>query len=134
MFPRPLGGQGIEPIFQDPCGNCGDERLPPVPFHCHVVVLRHALTAGVHHANQRVLTAFKNTGRIRSPLAIIALVLSGCMQATLAPTTVAGWSARDKQLMFSLPYAQATIPEEYGVTSFSMRARKPPALSSSSRQ
>ena len=46
-------------------------------------------------------------------LAIIALMLSGCMQSTLAPTTEAGWSARDKQLMSNLPYAQATIPEEY---------------------
>jgi lipoprotein-anchoring transpeptidase ErfK/SrfK len=46
-------------------------------------------------------------------LAIIALMLSGCMQATLAPMTEAGWSARDRQLMSNLPYAQATIPEEY---------------------
>ena len=45
--------------------------------------------------------------------AIIALMLGGCMQETLAPTTQAGWSARDKQLMANLPYAQATIPETY---------------------
>ena len=45
--------------------------------------------------------------------AIIALMLGGCMQGTLAPATEAGWSARDKQLMSNLPYAQATIPEEY---------------------
>ena len=45
--------------------------------------------------------------------AIIALMLGGCMQETLAPTTQAGWSARDKQLMANLPYAQATIPEAY---------------------
>ena len=44
---------------------------------------------------------------------IIALMLGGCMQETLAPTTQAGWSARDKQLMANLPYAQATIPEAY---------------------
>jgi hypothetical protein len=35
------------------------------------------------------------------------------MQETLAPTTQAGWSARDRQLMSNLPYAQATIAEEY---------------------
>jgi hypothetical protein len=35
------------------------------------------------------------------------------MQETLAPTTQAGWSPRDRQLMSNLPYAQATIPEEY---------------------
>ena len=44
---------------------------------------------------------------------IIGLMLGGCMQETLAPVTQAGWSARDKQLMSNLPYAQATIPEEY---------------------
>jgi lipoprotein-anchoring transpeptidase ErfK/SrfK len=44
---------------------------------------------------------------------IIGLMLGGCMQETLAPTTDAGWSTRDKQLMSNLPYAQASIPEEY---------------------
>ncbi len=48
---------------------------------------------------------------------ITALVLGGCMegtmQGTLAPATEAGWSARDRQLMSNLPYAQARIPEEY---------------------
>ena len=44
---------------------------------------------------------------------IISLMLGGCMQETLAPVTQAGWSMRDKQLMSNLPYAQATIPEEY---------------------
>jgi lipoprotein-anchoring transpeptidase ErfK/SrfK len=44
---------------------------------------------------------------------IIALTLGGCMQETLAPTTEAGWNARDKQLMSNLPYAQASIPEEF---------------------
>ena len=46
-------------------------------------------------------------------LAIVALMLGGCMQETLAPTTQAGWSARDRQLMSNLPYAQATISEEF---------------------
>ena len=45
---------------------------------------------------------------------IISLMLGGCMQETLAPVTQAGWSVRDKQLMSNLPYAQATIPEQYG--------------------
>ena len=43
--------------------------------------------------------------------AIIALMLGGCMQETLAPTTQVGWA--DRQLMSHLPYAQATIPEEF---------------------
>src|SRR3974377_2030197 len=46
-------------------------------------------------------------------VAIIVLMLGGCMQETLAPTTQAGWSARDKQLMSNLPYAQASIPFEF---------------------
>ena len=37
--------------------------------------------------------------------AIIALMLGGCMQGTLAPVTEAGWNARDRQLMSNLPYA-----------------------------
>jgi hypothetical protein len=40
-------------------------------------------------------------------------MLGGCMQETLAPVSQAGWSVRDRQLMSNLPYAQATIPEEY---------------------
>ena len=35
------------------------------------------------------------------------------MQETLAPTTQVGWTGRDRQLMSHLPYAQATIPEEF---------------------
>lgn len=44
---------------------------------------------------------------------IIGLMLGGCMEETLAPTSQAGWTARDKQLMSNLPYAQATIPEQF---------------------
>jgi len=50
----------------------------------------------------------------------IALMLSGCMQdalqsagGTLQPPSQANWNGRDKQLMSHLPYAQASIPEEY---------------------
>ena len=46
-------------------------------------------------------------------LAIIALMLGGCMQGTLAPATDAGWSGRDRQLMANLPYRQVAIPMEY---------------------
>jgi lipoprotein-anchoring transpeptidase ErfK/SrfK len=44
---------------------------------------------------------------------VIGLMLGGCMQETLEPASQTGWSARDKQLMSNLPYAQASIPEEY---------------------
>jgi lipoprotein-anchoring transpeptidase ErfK/SrfK len=57
---------------------------------------------GISHAPWRVCA-----------FAIISLMLGGCMQATLAPTTEAGWNTRDKELMSNLPYKQASIPEEY---------------------
>jgi lipoprotein-anchoring transpeptidase ErfK/SrfK len=50
---------------------------------------------------------------MRAIVLLISVMLGGCMQETLAPVTQAGWSARDRQLMSNLPYAQATIPVEY---------------------
>jgi lipoprotein-anchoring transpeptidase ErfK/SrfK len=44
---------------------------------------------------------------------MVSVVLGGCMQEALEPATQDGWTTRDKQLMSNLPYAQATIPEEY---------------------
>jgi len=58
----------------------------------------------------------KDTAMRAIVFVIIALVLGGCMetmQGTLSPATEASWSARDRQLMSNLPYAQATIPMEY---------------------
>jgi lipoprotein-anchoring transpeptidase ErfK/SrfK len=46
-------------------------------------------------------------------LLIVSVVLAGCMQEALEPATQDGWTARDKQLMSNLPYAQVTIPDEY---------------------
>jgi lipoprotein-anchoring transpeptidase ErfK/SrfK len=40
-------------------------------------------------------------------------MLGGCGQATLAPSSEASFSARDRQLLAHAPYAQATIPESY---------------------
>jgi lipoprotein-anchoring transpeptidase ErfK/SrfK len=45
--------------------------------------------------------------------AMLGLMLGGCTQETLAPTTQVGWNARDRELMTNLPYAQAVIPEEF---------------------
>lgn len=64
---------------------------------------------------------------------IISLMLGGCMQETLAPTTEASWTARDKQLMTHLPYAQATIPEEYRRHIVNYTRREAPAPLSSIR-
>ena len=54
----------------------------------------------------------------RSGLALLllglpGLVLGGCMQATLAPSSNASLTARDQQLLARPPYAQADIPETY---------------------
>src|ERR1700730_11229511 len=44
---------------------------------------------------------------------VLGLALSGCMQATLAPSSDASLTPRDRQLLAHPPYAQATIPESY---------------------
>jgi lipoprotein-anchoring transpeptidase ErfK/SrfK len=44
---------------------------------------------------------------------LIGLMLGGCMEETLEPASQAGWTARDKELMSNLPYAQADIPEQF---------------------
>ena len=41
------------------------------------------------------------------------LLLGGCMQATLAPSTNASFTPRDRQLLAHTPYAQASIPENF---------------------
>ena len=41
------------------------------------------------------------------------LLLAGCMQATLAPSSTANLNPRDRQLLAHPPYAQASIPEEF---------------------
>jgi len=46
-------------------------------------------------------------------LLVGGLLLGGCMQETLEPSTQASWKPRDKELMSNLPYAQAAIPDEY---------------------
>ena len=41
------------------------------------------------------------------------LLLGGCMQATLSPSTDASMTPRDRQLLANPPYAQASIPQEF---------------------
>ena len=48
-----------------------------------------------------------------SLVGLLGVTLGGCMQATLAPSTEANFSPRDRQLLAHPPYAQATIPESY---------------------
>src|SRR5215813_11343640 len=40
-------------------------------------------------------------------------MLGGCGQATLAPSSDASLTMRDRQLLAHAPYAQASIPESY---------------------
>ena len=56
---------------------------------------------------------------------LVSLLLGGCMQATLAPSSTANFSPRDRQLLAHPPYAQATIPEAYlrHVVDYSRRER-----------
>src|SRR6266446_2866975 len=53
------------------------------------------------------------TGLALSLLGLLGFALGGCMQATLAPTSNASLTPRDRQLLAHPPYAQATIPETY---------------------
>jgi lipoprotein-anchoring transpeptidase ErfK/SrfK len=41
------------------------------------------------------------------------VLLGGCMQATLSPTSDASMTMRDRQLLAHPPYAQASIPEQF---------------------
>lgn len=41
------------------------------------------------------------------------LILAGCMEATLSPTTDAALTPRDRQLLARAPYAEAQIPEQF---------------------
>jgi lipoprotein-anchoring transpeptidase ErfK/SrfK len=44
---------------------------------------------------------------------LIGFVLGGCMQTTLAPSSDASLTPRDRQLLAHTPYAQADIPERF---------------------
>jgi lipoprotein-anchoring transpeptidase ErfK/SrfK len=44
---------------------------------------------------------------------LLGLVLGGCWQSTLSPSSDASFTARDRQLLAQAPYAQASIPDQY---------------------
>lgn len=50
---------------------------------------------------------------IFAALLAAALPLAGCMQTTLAPSSDASLTPRDRQLLAHAPYAQANVPEQY---------------------
>ncbi|MBX6327718.1 MAG: L,D-transpeptidase [Pseudolabrys sp.] len=43
----------------------------------------------------------------------IGVVLGGCMQSTLEPSSEANFTARDRKLLAAAPYEKVTIPEPY---------------------
>src|SRR5215510_13507186 len=55
-----------------------------------------------------------------------SLLLGGCMQATLAPSSEANLTPRDRQLLAHPPYAQASIPEQYQRHIVDYRRREQP--------
>ena len=44
---------------------------------------------------------------------LLGLVLGGCAQSTLSPSSNASFTPRDQQLLAHVPYAQANIPDQY---------------------
>jgi lipoprotein-anchoring transpeptidase ErfK/SrfK len=46
-------------------------------------------------------------------MGLLGFALGGCMQTTLAPSSDANLTPRDRQLLSHAPYAQATIPETF---------------------
>src|SRR5258708_9569062 len=46
-------------------------------------------------------------------MGLVGLVLGGCVQTTLAPSTDARFTPRDRQLLAHPPYARADIPESF---------------------
>jgi lipoprotein-anchoring transpeptidase ErfK/SrfK len=46
-------------------------------------------------------------------MGLVGLVLGGCLQTTLAPSTDANFTPRDRQLLAHPPYARADIPESF---------------------
>src|ERR1700674_2796638 len=46
-------------------------------------------------------------------MGLVGLGLGGCMQTTLAPSTDANFTSRDRQLLAHPPYARADIPESF---------------------
>ena len=46
-------------------------------------------------------------------MGLFGLVLGGCVQTTLSPSSEASFTQRDRQLLAHAPYAQANISEQY---------------------
>jgi lipoprotein-anchoring transpeptidase ErfK/SrfK len=59
-------------------------------------------------------TKFELVSKLKLGLSIAAtLLLAGCMQTTLSPSTDASMTVRDRQLLANPPYVEAQVPEQY---------------------
>jgi len=57
--------------------------------------------------------AVARSGRAWLLMGVTGLLLGGCMQSTLAPSTNASFTPRDRQLLAHTPYAQASVSENF---------------------
>jgi len=61
-----------------------------------------------------VIVGGRSVLRFRFPLLLAGLlVLGGCVQTTLAPSSEANLTPRDRHLLAQAPYAEAKIPEQF---------------------
>jgi lipoprotein-anchoring transpeptidase ErfK/SrfK len=59
-------------------------------------------------------TRFEFRSRLKLGLPIaMTLLLAGCMQTTLSPSTDASMTPRDRQLLANPPYVEAQVPEQF---------------------
>src|SRR5262249_11581610 len=73
---------------------------------------------GLKNSSRARVGIFSNEdGRVMSAgrvaILLAGLMVGGCMQSTLEPVAETNFKPRDKQLLASAPYAQASIPEPY---------------------
>src|SRR5690242_3408210 len=70
----------------------------------------------IRPANGRMLRIGGEQAMSRLGLAVSlmgSLLLAGCMQTTLSPSTDASLTPRDRQLLAHPPYAEVKVPEQY---------------------
>jgi lipoprotein-anchoring transpeptidase ErfK/SrfK len=59
-------------------------------------------------------TKLHRLSKLKLGLSLAAtLLMTGCMQTTLSPSTDASMTSRDRQLLANPPYVEAQIPEQY---------------------
>jgi len=59
-------------------------------------------------------TKFQMRSKLKLGLSLAAtLLMAGCMQTTLSPSTDASMTPHDKQLLANPPYAEIQVPEQY---------------------